>query len=1063
MLRSSRLAIRAPSRSRCLTVLAYQGTKAWLPGARRWLPRFRGPVLVALALVAGALDSGAGERLTLNLNPDWRFIKADPPGAAAPVFDDASWARVSLPHTYNDVDTFDNWSTPGHRGEQIQWAGRTWYRKTFTLPAALRGQRVYIEFEGVRQVAEVYLNGHLLGVSKSGFTPFGFDLTPHLRFGAASNLLAVMCDNRFMKDPLDAEALAALGTATQGGRSLPNPNLAKLSEDVNQGIPDALEDLAADQIPWNNPHWHPAHGGIYRNVRLHVTDPLHISLPLMSFLGTVGPYVYATDISERAAQLAIEVSAENGRPVRQVVKLRAEVFDADDNQVLGLAETRVAQAGATIAFRVTGTVDSPRLWDPEYPHLYRAVLSLDVAGHSVDRVEVPFGIRSARWDTTQGFVINGRRLKLHGWGQKPTNEWPGLGSALPNWLHHYTLRLMKDAGGNFVRWGHAAAGPASIAASDALGLITIQPGVDGEHDTVGAAWKLRSLAFRDTVVYFRNNPSILVWEGGNQKVSQEHARELRGIMDLLDPHGGRAYAHRRADAVTAAFMHLGIGTEGGREIAGLPVVEGEYDREESPRRVWDAASPPNFGYPEAQGQTYQLTSEDFAVNQVTHYVRKLGAPDHSGGANWIFSDSTSGGRVAVEVARASGEVDGVRLPKEAYFACAAMFRTDPQVHIIGHWSYPTGTRKSIYVVSNAEQVELLVNGRSLGTQRPKDLYLFTFPDVAFEPGEIQAVASSGGHTVAVQVKRTAGQPVRLTLTPLTAPPGLSADGSDVALFDVEAVDAAGRICPTFQHRVDFQLAGPGLWRGGYNSGKVDSINNSYLDLEAGRNRVAVRSTRQPGKITLTARADGLAPAIASIFAVPFTADGGNSRKLPPKAATLPPRPPARAIRETVRPSTDLVAAAPSTVTPGRFTRAFNYSGPSSYIVHIEASARDGKNAYVDVDSPFAGLPAQLLGADYVQAAARESSYQAVDLMELAIEGDTAVWVAHDDRLPRPSWLTRQFEPTSERITLGDHSLTLFCRQAPRAESLTLGPNADEQALPAANMYLVFVTHRAAAR
>ena len=162
---------------------------------------------------------------------------------------------------------------------------------------------------------------------------------------------------------------------------------------------------------------------------------------------------------------------------------------------------------------------------------------------------------------------------------------------------------------------------------------------------VPPAWALRVANFRDVLIYYRNNPSVFIWEGGNQKVTREHAAELRALMDKYDPHGGRAYAHRRADAITAEFMDVGIGTEGGREIARLAVVEGEYNREESPRRVWDDASPPNFGYPEAKGQTYQLTSEQFAVNQVGHYVKKLGAPEHAGGANWIFSDSTSGGRV----------------------------------------------------------------------------------------------------------------------------------------------------------------------------------------------------------------------------------------------------------------------------------------------------------------------------------------------------------------------------------------------------------------------------------
>ncbi len=154
---------------------------------------------------------------------------------------------MSAPHTYNDVDTFDNWSTPGHRGEQIQFGGRTWYRKTFRLPETYRGRRVYIEFEGVRQVAEVYLNGTLLGVSKTGFTPFGFDLTPHLRFGREANVIAVMCDNRFMKDPLDEATAAAISGATRGVQSAPNPNLGQLSAKVNESIPEALADLQRDR------------------------------------------------------------------------------------------------------------------------------------------------------------------------------------------------------------------------------------------------------------------------------------------------------------------------------------------------------------------------------------------------------------------------------------------------------------------------------------------------------------------------------------------------------------------------------------------------------------------------------------------------------------------------------------------------------------------------------------------------------------------------------------------------------------------------------------------------
>jgi beta-galactosidase len=455
-----------------------------------------------------------------------------------------------------------------------------------------------------------------------------------------------------------------------------------------------------------------------------------------------------------------------------------------------------------------------------------------------------------------------------------------LGAAQPDWLHDYTLSLMKQAGANFIRWGHCAGSPGQIACSDRLGLIVDQPGVDGESDTGGAAWTVRSAAFRGMVIYYRNNPSILIWEGGNKKIMQDHAKELRSYVDEYDPHGGRAFTIRGADSSDNKLVDICLGTEGRHEIASLPVVEGEYDREESPRRVWDNYSPPRFGYPEAAGQTYDLNSEQYAVNEVSQYVRKLGATNHSGGANWIFSDSTSGGRNTAEVCRASGEVDGVRLPKEAYYVCQTMFRDDPQVHIIGHWTYPAGTEKTIYVTSNCEDVELFVNGKSLGHGAVSDRYLFTFPDVAFAAGEIKAVAYRNGRGEATNAIHTTGAPASLRLRPITNSGGLRADGSDVALVDVEAVDANGERCPTFQQRVDFECLGPAIWRGGYNSGKTNSINNLYLDLECGVNRVAVRSTLQPGEITVTATCAGLKPGSTKIQSKPFAVQNGFATGLP---------------------------------------------------------------------------------------------------------------------------------------------------------------------------------------
>jgi beta-galactosidase len=1012
----------------------------------------------------------ADGRVTLNFNPDWKFIKADPPGAQASGWDDRSWATVFTPHTYNDVDTFDDLSPGGMLGETNQWAGRTWYRKTFTLPRSFQGKKVYIEFEAVRQVAEVYLNGHYLGACKNGFIPFGFDLTPFMQFGKP-NVLAVLCDNRFMISQIGNEDADPPDSKNDGraGAKPPRPDtLSAYEKRVNASMPDDVSQIQANQIPWNNAQWHPPLGGIYRNVRLYVTDPLHISLPLYDFLKTTGPYAYATEISDQSAVVTVEIPVENERGASAKATVQAEIVDATGHSVATLAQTGEIAAGAQSASKLSFVIPHPQLWEPDYPYLYHVVCSLRAVGKTIDSCEIPLGIRAVHWDIRTGFRINGHHLKLHGWGQRPTDEWPGLGTAQPDWLHFYTLDLMKQAGGNFIRWGHCAGGPEMIQAGDELGLIADQPGVDGESDTVGAAWKIRAEAFRDAVIYFRNDPSILIWEGGNQKVTQAHAAELRRFVEAYDPNGGRALAFRRADDTTGEFMDVTIGTEGSHEISRLPVVEGEYDREESPRRVWDLASgvsgpgsgakppAPSPQTPNPRPQTSDLTSEQFAVDEVSQFVRKIGAASDCGGANWIFSDSTSGGRNTAEVDRASGEVDAVRLPKEAYYVCRTMFRNDPQVHIIGHWNYPAGTKKTIYVTSNCQDVELFVNGKSLGHGQKSDEYLFTFTNVVWAPGEIEAVADNNGVPAATNVIRTAGAPVALRLTPITGPGGLLADGSDVALVDVEAVDAKGERCPTFQKRVDFTCAGPAIWRGGYNSDVAGSINKLHLDLECGINRVAVRATLKPGQVVVTANSPELKPASLTIQSHAFPVADGYSRIEPAMpAVALPAAHPDWSRLATATPPMTVTRAANPAAPVGAFMESFNYTGPTE-LVHVERRAEDGKNVYCDRDVPFTGLPKALSGADWVQAAAADKLYAAADLMQIGVAAGSIVYVAHDKRLPEPDWLRSQFKPSALVLTIAGQPMKIFERRVRTDESLTLGSNTDDRRLDACNMYVVFV-------
>jgi beta-galactosidase len=225
----------------------------------------------------------------------------------------------------------------------------------------------------------------------------------------------------------------------------------------------------------------------------------------------------------------------------------------------------------------------------------------------------------------------------------------------------------------------------------------------------------------------------------------------------------------------------------------------------------------------------------------------------------------------------------MRLPKEIYFAYRVIQNEQPDLHIIGHWSYPADkkTVKTIYVIANTESVELFVNGKSVGVNsKPDSGWIFSFPAVEFVPGSLKAIGKNGAKMTAQHELSTAGAPAAIRLTPIVGPKGLQADGEDVALIDFEVIDSRGHRCPTDDARVDFTCTGPGIWRGGYNSGKTDSTNNLYLNTELGINRVAVRSTMTPGTITVTAKRDGLKSAQLPLVSKPVVITDGIATFLP---------------------------------------------------------------------------------------------------------------------------------------------------------------------------------------
>ncbi len=403
---------------------------------------------------------------------------------------------------------------------------------------------------------------------------------------------------------------------------------------------------------------------------------------------------------------------------------------------------------------------------------------------------------------------------------------------------------------------------------------------------------------RDSIIYYRNSPSVFFWEAGNNGISAGHLRQMIDLKNQWDPAGGRAMGCRSlTDPQTtpiAQYYGVMVGQDpridklqgpddtfrgySARRRDRAPLIETEDFRDEGARRFWDDFSPPHFGFKPGPNDTYHWNSETFALAAVARYWQywsnriSNSDPAHakwSGYASIYFSDSNADGRQdSSEVCRVSGKVDAVRLPKEIYFASRVMQNPRSDIHILGHWTYPAGTKKTMYVISNCQEVQLLLDGKSLGrSDRPDNGFTFAFPDIAFAPGTLKAVGYKDGKPACDQSLTTAGPATAVKLTPHVGPRGLLADGADVALFDVEVVGADGQRCPTEEGRIDFTLTGPAVWRGGYNSGKLNSTNNLYLDTECGINRVAIRTTETAGQITLTARREGLPPASVEVSSV----------------------------------------------------------------------------------------------------------------------------------------------------------------------------------------------------
>ncbi|MDO5556305.1 MAG: hypothetical protein Q4G09_06860 [Clostridia bacterium] len=655
--------------------------------------------------------------------------------------------------------------------------------------------------------------------------------------------------------------------------------------------------------------------------------------------------------------------------------------------------------------------------------------------------------------------------------------------------------------------------------------------MDGEGETANGVYtsntyNLRTDSFRDMIIYYRNNPSILIWEIGNQIVPTNVSQTIIGYIQQYD-HGNRTYTtanetgdysynstetktnvgsyqstsngadnvrmaaiRQGTDTAMVPYVDIGITTEGktgmnNQRLGYKPEVEGEYNRLEARRGVWDIYTK---GYSNFKNEVYlssntayeNVSSENFAVYQITSYTNMIDKSSHCGGGNWIFSDSVSHGRVKSEVSRASGEVDAVMLPKESYWVTKTIFSDTESAHIIGHWNYPTGTIKDVYVAANcknATQAVLKVtdlNGRETiytGTKSKK--YLWTFLDVVYQEGTITVeVKNEQGTTLVSDSISSHGEPASLRITPIISPNGLLANGSDVLLLDVEILDSNGNRCKTFNGEVEENNSGgTGIytyftvnnqtntqmednyctWRGGYNSGIQYSINKKNLYLEAGITRVALRTTMQPGPITVTATttlADGTALSdTCTVTSTSVNNINGYSEML------------------NARLQYSILQLNPTTIGTGEIpteedntqTITFNsalvenisYTSNSTSEWRLEEVLENGATIYCDDTTTFNSIPYKYINAEYLKLPSADNGALALDLINFVASKNIDILVFRDETVEKPTWLAN-YTITNDIVTASNGQIyRVYKKSVTAGTGVTIGGNSNTEQTGAA--------------
>jgi beta-galactosidase len=851
-------------------------------------------------------QTGTSPRERLSFNDDWRFCKGDPPDAAGTLswdkvkarinetgnflkrtatvaaappsgggpgarvsytradFDDSAWRKLDLPHDWGIEGPFRQ-DLPANTGK-LPWPGIGWYRKHFRVDATDRGKRLFLDIDGAMAYAMVWLNGRFVGGWPYGYTSFRLDLTSGIQYGA-ENVIAVRLDN-----------------------------------------------------PPSSSRWYPG-SGIYRNVWLVKTASIHVA--------QWGTCVTTPEVTGKTAKVNVVIVVDNQTAAEADVSADTDIYELGPGggtarrpvASAGAVSLKV-RAGGTGSGLNQAIVESPRLWSPAQPDMYLAVTTLRSGGRIIDHYETTFGIRTIRFDPARGFILNGNRVPLN--GVCDHHDLGALGTAINVRALQRQIMLLREMGANAIRTSHNPPAPELLDLCDRLGMVVMDEAFDcwrrgktpNDYHRLFEDWHekdLRALVRRD-----RNHPSVVLWSIGNEVAEQRTpqgpkiAAELAGIVHEEDATRPVTAA---CDAIEAGFngfqkaldvfgynykpMEYGRFRQAnpsmpllGSETSSCVSSRGEYffpvsndkkdGRADFQVSSYDLYAPPWAWPPDTEWKGLD-ENPSVAGEFVWTGFDYLGEPTPYGGDSatmLTFTNPEVRARMEDELKRTGkilvpsrssyfGILDLAGLKKDRFFIYQACWRPDlPMAHILPHWNWPEriGQVTPVHVYSSGDEVELFLNGKSLGRRKREPLqYRFRWDDVKYEPGELHAVAYRAQRRWAEDFVRTTGPAVRLVLQPDRT--SISADGQDLSYITVTVADSAGIQVPRADNLVHFGLEGPGEIVA-VDNGDATSHSSFQAHEVKAFNGLCVLIVRlqkgAAGSFIVTARAEGLVPSQAVI-------------------------------------------------------------------------------------------------------------------------------------------------------------------------------------------------------